>query len=177
MVGASTVTVYARWGFCGVLDGGRSQRCVPRRLCALEGHRSKDPKTRRRRINWASDNNCDLASTVYHPHPSHGFRPLHARMGAEAAGPSKRRYKSQTIRYSRPARLHERKGKLSLSLSLSPRLLTFSSQKSGSSKQSQAIKKGPSPEETDTLKVKKAWEVAIAPAKSLPMSAIGTCLQ
>lgn len=31
----------------------------------------------------------------------------------------------------------------------------------------------PSPEEMDTLKLKKAWEVAIAPAKQLPMNAIG----
>jgi len=32
----------------------------------------------------------------------------------------------------------------------------------------------PSPEEMDTLKMKKAWEVAIAPAKQLPMNAFGT---
>jgi hypothetical protein len=31
----------------------------------------------------------------------------------------------------------------------------------------------PSPEVTETLKLKKAWEVAIAPAKQLPMNAIG----
>jgi hypothetical protein len=31
----------------------------------------------------------------------------------------------------------------------------------------------PSPEEMETLKLKKAWEVAIAPAKQLPMNAIG----
>ncbi|KAM0715067.1 hypothetical protein Q7P37_009532 [Cladosporium fusiforme] len=31
----------------------------------------------------------------------------------------------------------------------------------------------PSPEEMDTLKLKKAWEVALAPAKQLPMNAIG----
>jgi hypothetical protein len=30
-----------------------------------------------------------------------------------------------------------------------------------------------SPEETDTLKVKKAWELALGPAKQLPMNAIG----
>ncbi|KAF2138050.1 uncharacterized protein K452DRAFT_328975 [Aplosporella prunicola CBS 121167] len=34
-------------------------------------------------------------------------------------------------------------------------------------------RKPPSTEEMDTLKLKKAWELAIAPAKSLPMSAIG----
>jgi hypothetical protein len=33
----------------------------------------------------------------------------------------------------------------------------------------------PSPEEMETLKLKKAWEVAIAPAKQLPMNAIGRC--
>lgn len=32
----------------------------------------------------------------------------------------------------------------------------------------------PTPEEMDTLKMKKAWEVAIAPAKQLPMNAFGT---
>lgn len=31
----------------------------------------------------------------------------------------------------------------------------------------------PTPEEMDTLKMKKAWEVAIAPAKQLPMNAFG----
>ncbi|KAK8207821.1 transmembrane protein 85 [Phyllosticta paracitricarpa] len=34
-------------------------------------------------------------------------------------------------------------------------------------------RKPPSAEEMDTLKLKKAWELAIAPAKSLPMNAIG----
>lgn len=34
-------------------------------------------------------------------------------------------------------------------------------------------RKSPTAEEMDTLKMKKAWEVAIAPAKQLPMSAIG----
>ncbi|PSN69386.1 hypothetical protein BS50DRAFT_491060 [Corynespora cassiicola Philippines] len=36
-----------------------------------------------------------------------------------------------------------------------------------------SVRKAPSPEEMDTLKMKKAWEVAIAPAKQLPMNAIG----
>ncbi|KAF2091517.1 ER membrane DUF1077 domain-containing protein [Saccharata proteae CBS 121410] len=36
-----------------------------------------------------------------------------------------------------------------------------------------AARKPPSTEETDTLKLKKAWELAIAPAKSLPMNAVG----
>ncbi|KAK4544058.1 hypothetical protein LTR36_004556 [Oleoguttula mirabilis] len=34
-------------------------------------------------------------------------------------------------------------------------------------------RKQPSPEEMDTLKLKKAWELALAPAKQLPMNAIG----
>ena len=34
-------------------------------------------------------------------------------------------------------------------------------------------RKQPLPEEMDTLKLKKAWELAIAPAKSLPMNAFG----
>jgi hypothetical protein len=33
-------------------------------------------------------------------------------------------------------------------------------------------RKPPTPEEMDTLKLKKAWEVALAPAKGLPMTAI-----
>ncbi|RYP66590.1 hypothetical protein DL769_005997 [Monosporascus sp. CRB-8-3] len=33
-------------------------------------------------------------------------------------------------------------------------------------------RKQPSPEEMDTLKLKKAWEVALAPVKNLPMTAI-----
>ncbi|KAI9888176.1 MAG: hypothetical protein M1823_000111 [Watsoniomyces obsoletus] len=35
-----------------------------------------------------------------------------------------------------------------------------------------AARTRPSTEETDTLKLKKAWEVALAPAKQLPMNAI-----
>lgn len=43
-----------------------------------------------------------------------------------------------------------------------------------SSKQSQSTpRKPPTTEDMDQLKLKKAWEVAIAPAKSLPMNAIG----
>jgi len=38
---------------------------------------------------------------------------------------------------------------------------------------SSPVTKAPTPEETDTLKVKKAWELAIGPAKQLPMNAIG----
>ncbi|KAL5113529.1 hypothetical protein ACEQ8H_008594 [Pleosporales sp. CAS-2024a] len=34
-------------------------------------------------------------------------------------------------------------------------------------------RKPPSPDDMDTLKMKKAWEVAIAPAKQLPMNAFG----
>ncbi|KAK7187967.1 hypothetical protein DPSP01_003147 [Paraphaeosphaeria sporulosa] len=37
----------------------------------------------------------------------------------------------------------------------------------------QSVRKQPTPDEMDTLKMKKAWEVAIAPAKQLPMNAIG----
>ncbi|KAL8927467.1 MAG: hypothetical protein Q9208_002272 [Pyrenodesmia sp. 3 TL-2023] len=36
----------------------------------------------------------------------------------------------------------------------------------------QQARKPPTPEETDILKVKKSWEVALAPAKQLPMNAI-----
>lgn len=40
----------------------------------------------------------------------------------------------------------------------------------------QSARKQPTSEEMDTLKMKKAWEVAIAPAKQLPMNAIGMLL-
>ena len=33
-------------------------------------------------------------------------------------------------------------------------------------------RKAPTTEETDTLKIKKSWEIALAPAKALPMNAI-----
>jgi len=36
-----------------------------------------------------------------------------------------------------------------------------------------STRKPPTPEEMDTLKMKKAWELAIAPAKQLPMNAFG----
>lgn len=47
--------------------------------------------------------------------------------------------------------------------------------KSGSKSKQAATtpRKGPSADEMDTLKLKKAWELAIAPAKQLPMNAIG----
>jgi ER membrane protein complex subunit 4 len=50
-----------------------------------------------------------------------------------------------------------------------------SSKKSASSAKQQATvtRKPPTVEETDTLKVKKAWELALGPAKQLPMNAIG----
>lgn len=46
-------------------------------------------------------------------------------------------------------------------------------QRSKNEPQSATPRKAPTPAETDTLKTKKAWEIALAPAKSLPMSAIG----
>lgn len=36
-----------------------------------------------------------------------------------------------------------------------------------------AARKTPTPEEMDTLKLKKAWELALGPAKQLPMNAFG----
>ncbi|KAG9523810.1 hypothetical protein KCU71_g11399, partial [Aureobasidium melanogenum] len=53
---------------------------------------------------------------------------------------------------------------------------TVTSSKSKSSKNAVAqtsARKAPTTEEMDTLKLKKAWEVAIAPAKQLPMNAFG----
>lgn len=50
---------------------------------------------------------------------------------------------------------------------------TAVTKQSKSSKAASAPRKQPSPEEMDTLKVKKAWEMAIAPAKQLPMNAFG----
>jgi len=47
-------------------------------------------------------------------------------------------------------------------------------QRSAASKQQQQVqpRKPPTTEEMDTLKMKKSWEIALAPAKSLPMNAI-----
>ncbi|TKA31490.1 hypothetical protein B0A50_02337 [Salinomyces thailandicus] len=45
--------------------------------------------------------------------------------------------------------------------------------KPNKSSATKAPRKQPTPAEIDTLKLKKAWEMAIAPAKSLPMNAIG----
>lgn len=52
---------------------------------------------------------------------------------------------------------------------------TSASQQLQRSKSNKAVtpRKPPSPEEMDTLKLKKAWELALAPAKQLPMNAIG----
>jgi ER membrane protein complex subunit 4 len=55
--------------------------------------------------------------------------------------------------------------------------VTTSSKKSAASAKQQAAtpatRKPPTAEETDALKVKKAWELALGPAKQLPMNAIG----
>ncbi|MCJ1335522.1 hypothetical protein MMC09_000793 [Bachmanniomyces sp. S44760] len=49
----------------------------------------------------------------------------------------------------------------------------ISSKSSKSVKQAAAIaRKPPTTEETDTLKLKKSWELALAPAKALPMNAV-----
>lgn len=53
-----------------------------------------------------------------------------------------------------------------------PNSTTRKGNKSGAS--APPARKPPTTEETDTLKLKKAWEIAIAPAKQLPMNAIGT---
>ncbi|CAK4033404.1 ER membrane complex subunit 4 [Lecanosticta acicola] len=50
---------------------------------------------------------------------------------------------------------------------------TSLSKHSKSSKAATPARKPPTPEEMDTLKLKKAWELALAPAKQLPMNAIG----
>ncbi|KAI1618648.1 phosphatidylserine decarboxylase [Exophiala viscosa] len=42
----------------------------------------------------------------------------------------------------------------------------------GKQKSQVAARKTPTPEETETLKLKKAWEVALGPAKQIPMQAI-----
>ncbi|KAK4185922.1 hypothetical protein QBC35DRAFT_502610 [Podospora australis] len=48
----------------------------------------------------------------------------------------------------------------------------YSSSAPSNKKEKRVVREQPSPEEMDTLKVKKAWEVALAPIKSLPMTAI-----
>ena len=45
--------------------------------------------------------------------------------------------------------------------------------KNQKSKNATPARKPPTQDEMDTLKLKKAWEVALAPAKQLPMNAIG----
>ncbi|KAI4802615.1 hypothetical protein E4T44_11245, partial [Aureobasidium sp. EXF-8845] len=50
---------------------------------------------------------------------------------------------------------------------------TFQSKSSKNAVAQTPARKAPTAEEMDTLKLKKAWEVAIAPAKQLPMSAFG----
>ncbi|KAL2263991.1 hypothetical protein VTK26DRAFT_3775 [Humicola hyalothermophila] len=54
-----------------------------------------------------------------------------------------------------------------------PSSQSVSSSKKKDAKDSKAAqRKPPTPDEMDTLKLKKAWEVALAPIKSLPMTAI-----
>ena len=54
----------------------------------------------------------------------------------------------------------------------SSNLVANCTQRSTASKQPQLARKPPTTEETDTLKLKKSWELALAPAKALPMNAI-----
>ncbi|KAI0012188.1 hypothetical protein F4779DRAFT_106260 [Xylariaceae sp. FL0662B] len=49
---------------------------------------------------------------------------------------------------------------------------TATSKKQASKDSKSQPRKQPTPEEMDTLKLKKAWEVALAPVKNLPMTAI-----
>lgn len=49
----------------------------------------------------------------------------------------------------------------------------YASRQQSKSKSAQPARKPPTPEEMETLKMKKAWEVALAPAKQVPMNAIG----
>ncbi|KAI0131977.1 hypothetical protein BJ170DRAFT_591958 [Xylariales sp. AK1849] len=55
-----------------------------------------------------------------------------------------------------------------------PSQVTSGSKKQSKDKDAKALtqRKAPTSEEMDTLKLKKAWEVALAPVKSLPMTAI-----
>lgn len=50
----------------------------------------------------------------------------------------------------------------------------YVSSKTGTGKKSDKLttRKPPTQEETDTLKLKKSWEIALGPAKQLPMQAI-----
>ncbi|KAI1383625.1 uncharacterized protein F4822DRAFT_434740 [Hypoxylon trugodes] len=53
-----------------------------------------------------------------------------------------------------------------------PSQSTALSKKQASKEPKAQPRKQPTPEEMDTLKLKKAWEVALAPVKNLPMTAI-----
>lgn len=53
-----------------------------------------------------------------------------------------------------------------------PPSLTPTPQRSNAASKAQPARKAPTAEETDTLKLKKSWELALAPAKQLPMNAI-----
>ncbi|KAI0600973.1 hypothetical protein F4775DRAFT_544451 [Biscogniauxia sp. FL1348] len=58
------------------------------------------------------------------------------------------------------------------STGLSKKHASKDASKSQQQQQQQPPRKQPTPEEMDELKLKKAWEVATAPVKSLPMTAI-----
>ncbi|KAK4234704.1 ER membrane protein complex subunit 4 [Achaetomium macrosporum] len=53
-----------------------------------------------------------------------------------------------------------------------PSSISVSSSKKDAKDSKAVQRKPPTPDEMDTLKLKKAWEVALAPIKSLPMTAI-----
>lgn len=54
-----------------------------------------------------------------------------------------------------------------------PGFTSSTTTKPSKSNKSTTTRKPPTTEEMETLKLKKAWEIALAPAKQLPMNAIG----
>lgn len=98
-----------------------------------------------------------------------------ARSELEAAG------EAQVEQPGRPSWIHHERTSTYTDTVASARQLTSafradSSQrgKDASKQPAQTPRKAPTTEEMDVLKLKKAWELAIAPAKQLPMNAIGT---
>lgn len=89
-------------------------------------------------------------------------------MGYRSQYPSS--IEAKISRNPRPSRIHSNVRKQSTTLSSLLSTNSNKCQKQISSKT--AVRAPPTTEETDTLKVKKAWEVALAPVKQLPMTAI-----
>ncbi len=104
----------------------------------------------------------------------HGDRPFLPFLGSRPPFTAQSKVQVRKL-ISRPPRLliiRNWKGTLTLESLRHPSNQLIHTHRQRATLAKQQTRKPPTPEETDILKIKKSWEVALAPAKQLPMNAI-----